>query len=251
LTASGQLGTVREYFNPERRGQLERRWGCDGSLESFVRAVCGHGTTDAGYLGGKLHWDQLVALRAEVLGIDPSEPEFGIEAGFLERFLPAARYVRVLRRDVNRQAVSYWIAYQTEVWNQPGTKGREPARTARYDFDGIERCRRLIENFELHWDRFFRANGIEPLVVAYEGLVEHREATVRQVVRELRPDAPMRTVGPPTLRRQSGDLNERMLERFARDRQSHPLADPLDLLPGPFPGATGRYRPAGKVGQRK
>jgi Stf0 sulfotransferase len=112
--------------------------------------------------------------------------------------------------------------------NHPGRGVASLRGLRRYNFDGIERCRRLIENFELQGDRFFRANGVEPLVVAYEGLVEDREATVREVVRELRPDAPVPT-------------NERTLERFARDRQRHPLADPLDLLP---PGRWARTSPA-------
>lgn len=246
LTGTGCVGAAFEYFNPRIRGALERRWGCDGSLAAYARALYGRRATESGQLGVKLHWDQAVALRAEVLGAPAAEPEFGVSADFLARLLPGARYVRILRQDVNRQAVSYWLAYVTGVWTElgDGGDGGDVAERAAYSFEGIECCRRLIENFELHWDRFLRANGIEPVTVVYEKLVEDFEGTVREVVRYLAPEASTPAVPPPVVRRQSGEVTEEMLERFARDRERWPLPDPVELLPDRPRSVTGRYRAA-------
>lgn len=227
LTSTGLVGSCLEYFNPKHRAVLERRWGRDGSLASYARAIYGRRTTEAGYVGVKLHWDQVYRLRGETLGTAPLEPEFGVSSDFLERLLPGARYVRVLRQDVNRQAVSYWLAHVTGTWVElDGRAPRLPHRPPAYSFEGIERCRRLLENGELHWDRFLRANGIEPLVVVYERLAEEWEGTIRAVVRHLRPEAEVPECGPPGIRRQSDDLTEEMLERFARDRAERPLPEP-------------------------
>jgi trehalose 2-sulfotransferase len=244
LIRTGAVGTPFEYLNPDHRVALERRWGCDGSFDSFVRALYGRRTTATGHLGMKLHWDQLVALRAEALGTDPGEPEFGVASDFLERLMPAARYVRVLRQDVNRQALSYWLAYVTGVWSKldaarPRTAPPEPV----YSFEGIERCRRMIENFELHWDRFLRANAIEPLTVVYERLVPDWEGTIRAVVRHVAPEADPPAVAPPSMRRQSDERSDELLERFARDRRRMPLPDPVELLPHRLREVSGRYRP--------
>lgn len=247
LTATGLVGNALEYLNPSHRHKLERRWDCDGSLGAYLRALYGRRTSDLGYLGIKVHWDQLVALRAEALGVGPEEPEFGVSADFLERLFPGAQYVRMTRRDVNRQAVSYWLAFTTDRWidiDLPPLPAGGDGRVF-YSFEGIERCRRLIENFELHWDRFLRANGIEPLVVEYERLVEDWSGVVGEVVRHLRPDAQVGEVRPSMFRRQGGELADEMLERFARDRERSPLPDPVELLRIPPRSATGRYRRPG------
>jgi LPS sulfotransferase NodH len=233
LIRTGLVGTPLEYFNTRYRRALERRWGCDGSPASYLRSLYGRRTTAAGYLGVKIQWDQLVPLRAEVLETDDREPEFAMSLDFLERLLPGAKFLRIIREDVNRQAVSLWLALQTNVWTEPEVSGdgSPPAATrAFYSFEGIERCRRVLENSELHWDRCLRANGIEPHVVVYERLVEDREATIREAVRWLRPDADTIDVHPPGIRRRSAELTEQMVERFALDREKRPLPNPLELV---------------------
>lgn len=235
LIRTGLVGTPVEYFNTRYRGALEERWGCDGSLRSYVRALHERRTTSAGYLGVKVQWDQLVPLRAEALEIDDGEPEFAMSLDFLARLLPGATYLRIIREDVNRQAVSLWLALQTDVWTQPevnGDGGAPVAMHAFYSFEGIERCRRVLENSELHWDRCLRATGIEPHVVVYERLMEDRDATIRDAVRRLRPDAEAIDVQPPGIRRVNGELTEEMVERFARDRKQRPLPNPLELARG-------------------
>jgi trehalose 2-sulfotransferase len=229
LLGTGLVGSPFEYFNDDHRPQLERLWGCDGSLLSYTRALYGRRTTAEGLFGLKLHWDQVTQVRAEALGGRATEPEYGVSADVLERLLPGARYVRVLRRDVYRQAVSYWVATVTDRWRiphgRPPTDGR-PIR-AHYDFEGIERCRRLIENGEVHWDRLVRAKGVEPLTVVYEELCADYAGTIRAVVRALRPDAGEIDVGPPVTARLSDAASEELLRRYARDRERHGLPPPL------------------------
>lgn len=170
-----------------------------------------------------------MALRAEALGIAPVEPEHGAPADFLERLLPGARYVRILRQDVHRQAVSFWTAFVTGVWTRFEGDKREPVRDPFYSFEGIESCRRAIESFEVHLDRFLRANGIDAMTVVYEQLVEDWEGTMRAVLRHLRPEVEVEDVAPPTVHRQSSELTDAMVERYVRESRLRPLPDPREI----------------------
>jgi len=230
LAATGVLATPLEYFNPARRQRLAERWGCGTPLAAYTRELLARRADGAGVFGSKLHWDQLVSLRAEALGIVDAEPEYEIDAGFLDRLFPGATYVRILRRDVNRQAISLWFALQTETWSvaagdESGVAGRGAVA---YSFEGIERCRRLIENAEVHWDRFFRFNRIEPVEVVYEALVDDYAGSVAALGRRIRgPDGfHARVPAEPDTRRLADDRSREFQERFARDREARGWQDP-------------------------
>ena len=227
LAGAGVAGSPLEYFNPLHRGRLVERWGCGPSLGGYVRALYALRTTPDGVFGAKLHWDQFVALRAEALGLPGSEPGYELSAGFLERLLPGAVYVRIIRRDVNRQAVSLWFALHTGTWSVAASggddDGGERARVP-YSFDGIERCRRLIENAELHWDRFLRFNGR-----AGRGRLRgaRRALPGRGRPRAGRGRSRRRAgTAAPATRRLSDARSEEFLERLAHDRDARGLGTP-------------------------
>ncbi|MDP9293575.1 MAG: Stf0 family sulfotransferase, partial [Actinomycetota bacterium] len=187
LAGTGVAGAPLEYFNPLHRRMLTDRWGCGSSLDEYVRALYSHRTTPDGVFGTKLHWDQFVALRAEALGTSAAEPEYEISDDVIERLFPNATYVRILRRDVNRQAISLWYALCTGTWSLAADDRGDAAARADvpYSYEGIDRCRRLIENAELHWDRFLRFNGIEPVDVVYEELAGAHAETIENVTRRV------------------------------------------------------------------
>jgi LPS sulfotransferase NodH len=114
-------------------------------------------------LGVKLHWDQLERLRAEALGLPGGEPEYRFPIAFLAQLLPGATYVRIVRLDIDRQAVSLWFAAAGGTWSVAAGDTADTGRdTVGYDFDAIDRCRRTIENAELHWDRCSGTTGSSP-----------------------------------------------------------------------------------------
>jgi trehalose 2-sulfotransferase len=227
LAGATLAGTPTEYFNAANRAALTARWGCGAALDAYVDALRSRRTTSEGVFGTKLHWEQFEQLRAEALGLGRAEPEFEISAGLLEELFPAPLYIHIVRRDVNRQAISFWTALHTRVWSQPLAVDKCEPPPVPYSFEGIDRCRRLSENAELHWDRFFRFNGIEPLDVVYEDLCESYEGTVASVLRQIVPGAGDDAVGPPERRRQDNGHSHALLESFARDRESRGLDNPL------------------------
>jgi LPS sulfotransferase NodH len=225
LTGARVAGTPTEYFNPDNRAALATRWGCGPDLGAYVAALRSRRSAPTGVFGAKLHWDQFQQLRAEALGVSCAEPEFEISARFLEDLFAAPLYVHILRRDVNRQAISFWTALRTGVWSQSTVAAGQPPEIP-YSFEGIERCRRLIENAELHWDRFFRFNDIEPLHVVYEDLVASYEQTIGALLGAVLPELDDVRVRAPESRRLGNERSDALLELFARDREMRGLDDP-------------------------
>jgi trehalose 2-sulfotransferase len=241
LASTLVAGTPLEYFDPGHRELLRKRWGCGRRLEPYLAELYSRRTTSEGVFGVKLHWGQLVTLRAEALGTSASEPEYGASDDFIERLFPNATYFRTLRRDLNRQAVSLWFSLHTGTWSvatEDRVDGRDRARVP-FSYEGIDRCRRLIERSELHWDRFLRANGIEPVDLVYEELVEDYPETVVSALRKVVPGADGAPVPPiPTTQRLSDEHSEQFLVLLARDRERCGPPDPVG-----FTGFAARRRP--------
>ena len=226
MAATGLAGTPAEYFNVNQRGPLAARWGAGDSVARYVTALRRHRTSPGGVLGVKLHWDQLEQLRAEVLGLPPGEPGFELSADFLLGLLPGARFVHILRRDVERQAVSLWVALSTGVWSLRRGARAGPAPAVPYSFAAIDQCRTMIVNSELHWDRFFRSNGIEPVRVVYEDLAEAYPATIAAVVQRALGTRPAAPVPAPDSHVQHDERAGALLARYAEDRSRRVIGPP-------------------------
>lgn len=222
LAATGVLASPLEYFNPIHREILSRRWGCEPGLEAYLHGLYARRVDAGGVFGTKLHWDQLAALCAEA----SRSPAGGTERStFLERAFPDARYVRIIRRDLDRQAVSLWRALQTDVWSvavsAPRTTGFRDW-SARYDYEAIAACRSSIEHGEREWTRYLQDGDLAAHVVMYEDLVADYPATVRRtaaylVGEELAPRVP---VPLPVTRRLADRRSEAVCRRFRADRRA-------------------------------
>jgi LPS sulfotransferase NodH len=230
LAMTGGMGTPLEYFNPARRQRLAERWQCGMSLEEYIRALWTRRTTHNGVFGLKLHWEQFVPFRAEALGVPDAEPGYAVDSKFLERFFPECIYFRIVRLDVNRQAVSLWFAIQTETWALAthDAAGLEQRASVEYSFNGIERCRQLIENGEVHWDRFFRFNQIEPRVIVYEEFVVDYARTLATLGQHVLGAADVVQSAPPRpdTRLLADDRSNEFVERFAADLHARGWQDP-------------------------
>jgi LPS sulfotransferase NodH len=198
-------GTPAEYFSPRQREPLSLRWQAPTS-QQYVRALRAHRTSANGVFGLKLHWDHL-----QELGADTLDDQF-----------PGSTLVHVSRRDIDRQAVSLWIAIQTNEWMRevdgPTTSGPPP----RYSFRAIERCRQHVIEGDLGWRRFFNQRGLTPVSVVYEDLVADFEGVIRDVVGQLDPELRGLDVPAPDSVRQADERSEAMAARFARERLGRP-----------------------------
>jgi LPS sulfotransferase NodH len=220
-------GAPAEYFNPQRRATLAERWGCGPGLDDYVRELHLRRSGDNSVFGLKIHWPQLEALLAEAGSLPPGEPTFACSAALLEPLLGGAPVcVHVLRRDIDRQAVSMWIAQQSRRWSvlEPGAPGstdlpEERARRVSYSFGGIERCRRGIALDALRWDRFFRSNGIAPIEVVHEDLCDSWAEGIARVTERLVPGVSVspEAIKPPDIVKLADARSDEFLRRFQSD----------------------------------
>jgi LPS sulfotransferase NodH len=220
MAGAGALGTPLEYFNPVHRGILTERWGCEPDLQSYVLALHSRRTTPAGIFGAKVHWEQLVQVRAEGDGGTPDPSDHETSDALLERVFPAPIFVRIVRQDRDRQAVSYWRALNSNVWSVDvaDPPGDEREKTP-YDFDGIDHCRRLIDIGEACWDRLIRERGAEAVVVTYEDLRADFSSNIELVARYIVPDVAI-TVPPPRTRKLGDEHSLELLDRYRAERRA-------------------------------
>ena len=238
LALTGVLGVPVEYFNPVHREALAARWGCGSHLSGYLGGLCRMRTTPEGVFAAELHWEHALRLREELgrtgaatgaaAGARPTGLD--LDAEIFERVLPGLRYIRIIRQDVDKQAVSFCIAAQTGRWGDiPGQDLGGGVAEPIYRFEDVDRCRRWIEATELAWDRFFRRNAIAPLEVVYEDFVTDYVATFERIAAFL--EVPIATVATPRMRPQRTGMNDEFLERYMQDRilrgfDQPPVPDP-------------------------
>jgi LPS sulfotransferase NodH len=180
--------------------------------------------------GCKLHWGQMTQVRAE---FDPEldhETDATIPVELIEElFPPPVRFVRIVRLDRDRQAVSYWRARSSNVWSV-GIGSPSPAPDPPpYDFGAIEGCRTEIGIGESCWDRYLNQAGVEPLRVTYEELESRYQQAIERVAAHIAPREPARA-RPPATRRLRDRQSIELLERYRQERRraaANSAAEPL------------------------
>ena len=121
----------------------------------------------------------------------------------LPELLPAAfpdvTFVRVVRANKIRQAVSLWKAVQTASWSDAGSTGRRPRDDPpyrafldehrpqlRFHYRAIEHLLGQILRAEASWDAFFEHTRIKPILVLYENFAADYERQHAQHPRSAR-----------------------------------------------------------------
>lgn len=194
----------------------------------YATWVIGTATTSNGVFGAKImsvYVDGLVTGLREALGDRaPERPCDVLAAAF-----PRLRYVRLVRSDKVRQAVSLWRAIQTWQWREdasPGAVAAGEAGDLRYSFAALDHLRRGLDAEEAWWDAFFEYSGITPLTIVYEDFSGQHDHAVRAVLRHLEiPFDESWALPQPTMRRQADTLSAEWAERYAADAAA--AADPV------------------------
>ena len=217
LMAAG-LGVPAEYFDLDATvPKLAARWGVS-DMDAYLERLYGLRSRN-GVFGLKIHWHQLVFVVNEALGRDRNaDLAYEHARRVLEHFIPDPVYVRIRRRDLDRQTVSHFVASGTGRWVDTGSGGEWPSLPP-YDFEHLERIRAYLTLCEAAWDRYFELAGLSPHTVTYEDLVSDYQATVSAVASHLGGDGG--PVPPPRLRRQASDATEEMVARYRAERRRH------------------------------
>jgi trehalose 2-sulfotransferase len=224
--------------DPQPRSPLWSRAAYDRYLEWAMEA----GTTDNGVFGAKLMWgyfEDFVSLLRNV----PLYRDVPLE-DLMTTVFPEVTFVRVVRANKIRQAVSLWKAVQTATWREQdaihsasvGLDDGEPPYKSfiqdhrpqlRFHYRAIAHLLDGILQEEASWDAFFEHSGISPILVLYENFAADYETSTVRVLERLGLSLPEAFAFEPRMKRQSDGINDDWARRFSELR----LGTQFDLVP--------------------
>src|SRR4051794_35472540 len=261
LEHSGRPRRPEEYFSgvedPSILNQLQRRGVSGGpqprsplwsrtAYDRYLEWAVEQGTTDNGVFGAKLMWNYLGDFVSLLRNI-PEYRDLPL-AELLPSVFSELTFVRVVRANKVRQAVSLWKAVQTATWRQndsaaggigavaedddkpPYKSYLDEHRPAlRFHYGAISHLLDRILREEASWDAFFEHVRIRPVLVLYENFAADPERATVSVLEQLGLEAPAGFSLKPRMKAQSDSINDDWARRFAELR----LGTEFDLSPVP------------------
>ncbi|MDX6589930.1 MAG: trehalose 2-sulfotransferase [Solirubrobacterales bacterium] len=220
------------------RSPLWSRAAYDRYLEWAFEA----GTTPNGMFGAKLMWgyfNDFVSLLRNI----PKYRDVPF-AELLPEVFPELTFVRVVRANKLRQAVSLWKAVQTATWREDQAQakaasveddGSPPYRSfleehrpqLRFHYRAIDHLLDQLLAEEKSWDAFFEHTGIKPVLVLYENFGADYEASTMHLLDRLDLSPPEGFAFEPRMKRQSDRVNDDWVRRYSELR----LGRDFDLVP--------------------
>src|ERR1700712_3494693 len=183
--------------DPPPRSPLWSRAAYDRYLEWAFEA----GTTPNGVFAAKLMWGYFGDFVSLVRNI-PAYRDVPL-AELLYEVFPELTFVRIVRANKVRQAVSLWKAVQTATWREDQASagaiasvesdGSPPYRSfieehrpqLRFPYGGIDHLLKQLLTEEASWDAFFEHSGIKPVLVLYENFAADYEASTLRLLERL------------------------------------------------------------------
>ena len=161
-----------------------------------------HRTTANGVFGAKLqYWHMPVLIKERVIS----------------RHFPAVKFIHLSRNDVVAQGVSLVIAEETEQYVRFRNDVCDAPRPTQVSFDEARVMKAIdyVLRDELKWKKFFAMNGIEPLRLTYEALLEDPQGTCQQLARYVGVDINHAfSLEDTDLLKQSNELNDEWIKRI-------------------------------------
>ena len=234
------LGERSVGSDPQPRSPLWSRAAYDRYLEWAFET----GTTDNGVFGAKLMWGyfgEFVSLLRNI----PACRDVPL-AELMPSVFPDLTFVRVVRANKVRQAVSLWKAVQTATWreDQASAKaasveddGSPPYRSfveahrpqLRFHYRAIDHLLEQLLIEEASWDAFFEHSGIKPILVLYENFAADYETSTLNLLERLDLTCADDFEFEPRMKRQSDRINDDWTKRYSELR----LGRDFDLVPAP------------------
>ncbi len=223
---------------PAPRSPLWSRAAYDRYLEWAFEA----GTTPNGVFGAKLMWGYF----GEFVSLLRNVPEYRDVplAELLPDVFPELTFVRVVRANKVRQAVSLWKAVQTATWREDQAQagagtveadGSPPYRSfieehrpgLRFHYKAIDHLLEQLLLEEASWDAFFEHAGIRPILVLYENFAADYERSTLNLLERLDLAPPEGFEFEPRMKKQSDGVNDDWTRRYSELR----LGTAFDLAP--------------------
>jgi LPS sulfotransferase NodH len=236
-----QLGERSVPDEPRPRSPLWSRTAYDRYLEWAIET----GTSPNGVFSAKLMWGyfgDFVSLLRNV----PRYSDLPL-ADLLPAVFPDLTFIRVVRANKVRQAVSLWKAVQTATWREEEARRDRPLDDIDEDSDSppyksflqdhrpqlrfhYRAIAHLLDRIlleEASWDAFFEHCGVRPILVLYENFAADPQTSTLSILDRLGLPAPADMSVAPRMRKQSDGISDDWVRRFSELR----LGTEFDLVP--------------------
>jgi len=213
LIEAGAFGVPFEYCNERNLREWQRRLGTSG-LEATINALKRRRTTPNGVFSVKLHYRHLA--------------QFGSFRLLLEVF-PGAKFVRIERSDLLKQAISYSVARRTGVWIE-GQQGN--GATPRYSYEAVDRCLRELAQDNASWSYDLAKHGCPVLHLDFAEVGLDIPGTIAKLAAfcGVTPDRiPDR---PPTRRQSTDERTAKWASAYLAEADASSLLRPPDRVRG-------------------
>ncbi len=199
VASTGVMGNPDEYFQPLAMERISGIPAAATVTERLARAVQ-IGTTNNGVFAVKILSWEMPKLMAQQ---DPV------------RTFPSPHFVHLTRRDILGQAISNARALQTGAWQSFRKEEVEP----QYNASMIDQSIQNLTMGNARWHAYFARNGIEPLSLVYEDVVQDPDKAVTVIAQFMKMDVEVRIGSVPAqkLSIQRDARNEEWRRRFLAD----------------------------------
>lgn len=183
----------------------------------YLASILEEGTTPNGIFGAKIMWGYLPDFVSNLRSI-PAYRHLDTPT-LLATIFPRLHYIRVIRRDKLRQAISLWKAIQTQTWREDSdeTTDNVPAEGKQliFHFDAIEHLIQQIRRHEQAWQHYFEQIGVQPLVIIYEEWIAAYEETAHAILDFLNIPIPDGLIfAPRKMKRQADAISEEWVRQY-------------------------------------
>jgi LPS sulfotransferase NodH len=203
LSETMVLGKPLEYYNPYvQLPRLFERFGSE-DIEFVTDQLKSLRTTPNGVFGFKCHFDQFQQLGERV---------------DLRSAFPRLRYIHVYRKDVLRQAISFYRAKASGIWSVYEDPG--PRLKVRFDFSQIETAMNDLCRKNAGCIKYFALSNADRLDISYESLMKNPLAQARKVARFVGVDPAFQFQTPYTKPQRSHDP---ITEKWVRVIRRHEI----------------------------
>ena len=182
LRETGRAGQPKQFFSELFQSGYGAKYGLDPGSDyaRYVRGIIDATATSNGVFGFKLMGWSLEGFLARLRGTGQFASIDSTDLDVLRSAFPRLQFIRIIRRDKLRQAISKARAMQTGLWKL--ADGKNAVGEAHFDRDLIAQCLREGEIEEAAWDRFFDNFPGALLTIEYEQLSRDYKRTVRSVL---------------------------------------------------------------------
>jgi len=156
-----------------------------------------------GSVAFKLDWAQFVPLY--YLGAWP-------------RYFVKSHFIYLTRENMLLQAISRYVGDATGIFHSPHlAEGKSLPADVAFDFDKITEHLRYLINMMSAWEMFFAAEGVTPIRLTYEQIVEELPLALGAVAKATGRELPQPLMLSNEFKPISTDINQRLKNAFIEE----------------------------------